>query len=221
MFTTYHLLRSMLRHYLSVLFLALLTFSHFANAEEQNLKVLSHQIPWSDAPHYIQEQIKNVVLNCTEGTLTPDKTHIYEFSAPNQLSHYVYDFTSWDKHPLIPNCQNSTPLCGETGCLMFAYTQVKPDLFKQSLRTYVLRITAKDISDYDAQGNIVAIPGFEMLQHQYACRLFNNGLKSCALNFTWKNNKFAYFGLGSKDSEPALEPPHEKAPPSESINIDE
>ena len=201
------------------LFAAVLIALHalpcFAATDDASTKPQAHQISWNDTPAYLQEQIKNTVLNCTEGTLTPDKARIFEYATPEQPKHYVYDYSAWKNHPLIPNCQNSLPLCGEAGCLMFAYTQIKPDVFKQSLRTYILHLAAKKISENDAQGNIVEISGFEMEQSKHACRLLDNGNEPCILSFTWKDNKFTYFGLGSKDNEPPIEPPHQKALPEQ------
>ncbi len=174
----------------------------------------ARRIDWDDAPVYIREQIRNVVMNCTEGTLTPNHANIYEYAAPNQLSHYAYDFTAWVQQPVNGNCQNSPPLCGEKGCLLTAYTQIKPNLFKQSLRTYVLSVAPKEIGERTPEGNVVAIAGFEMSQSKFNCRVLNGGTAPCALNFTWKNNKFTYFGFGAKDDQPAIEPPHEKEEPA-------
>lgn len=193
----------------TVAFIMLLSIPCYA-AHSTNKAPQGHQIAWKDAPAYLQEQIKNVVLKCTTGTLTPDKARIFEYTAPDHLSHYVYDYTAWEKHPLIPNCQNSLPICGENGCLMFAYTQIQPDVFKQSLRTYILRLTTKNIMENDAQGHAVEIPGFEMEQSKHSCRLLNSEEQGCTLSFTWKNDKFTYFGLGSDEAVPHVEPHHEK-----------
>jgi len=173
-------------------------------------KVEARQIAWNDAPAYIQEQIKNVVLNCTEGTLTPDKARIFEYTAPKQLSHYVYDYTAWANHPLPINCQNSPMLCGEAGCLMSVYTQIKSNVFKQSLRTYILSVSAKEIAQHQPAGSANTTAAFEMVQNKFSCRLVNGGSSNCTLYFTWKDNKFTYFGFGAKDDQPALEPPREK-----------
>ncbi len=184
---------------------------------EKPAKAEAAHITWDHAPKYIQEQIRNVVLNCTEGTLTPDKARIFEYKLPGQLTHYVYDYTAWEKHPLMSNCQNSPILCNESGCLMTVYTQIKPNVFKQSLRTYVLKLAAKNIPERAPDGSSIMTPGFEMTQHKYSCRLVNGGDAPCTLNFTWKNNKFTYFGFGAKDDQPPIEPPHEKQdPPSTS-----
>ena len=174
-----------------------------------------NQIAFNDAPKYIQEQIRNVVLNCTEGTLTPDKARIFEYAVADKLTHYVYDYTAWAQHPLPPNCQNSPILCSQSGCLMSVYTQVKPNVFKQSLRTYVLGVGAKEVPQRQADGSVVVTPGFEMVQNKFSCRLINGGTENCTLNFTWKDNKFTYFGFGAKDDQPAIEPPHEREAPAE------
>lgn len=190
------------------------TAAEEAKEQAKTAKPTAGQILFDQAPKYLQEQIKNVVLNCSEGTLTPDKVHIYEYAAPGQLTHYAYEYTAWKQHPVSQYCQNSPPLCNRTGCLLTAYTQVKPGVFKQSLRTYVIKVTPKEIGDRQPDGSIVPIAGFEMTQGKQACRLLG-GAETCTLNFTWKDNKFTYFGLGAKDNDPAIEPTHEKAEPAD------
>jgi hypothetical protein len=185
-------------------------------AQEPEKEIKASQIPWIHAPKYIQEQIRNVVMNCTQGTLTPDRAPIYEYAVPNQPSHYVYHFLPWLKQPLADVCSQGPSLCNQNGCLMIAYTQIKPDLFKQSLRTYVLGFTTKDMLAKDSLMPDPSAPeslirGFEYTQSKYQCRLLNGAKSTCKMSFTWKDNKFTYFGGGRMES-PAIVMPAERVP---------
>lgn len=212
------MLASSMRYCICLMLLAaVLSTPHVARAAEGErlTKAAVAHITWNQAPKFIQEQIRNVVLNCTEGTLTPDKARIFEFTTPDQLPNYVYDYSAWEQQPLMPNCQNSPIMCNESGCLVTAYTQIKPDVFKQSLRTYVLKLAPKQITEHAADGSVITSPGFEMVQSKFSCRLVNGGTSPCAMNFTWKQHKFTYFGFGAKDDQGALEPQHEKVEKSD------
>jgi hypothetical protein len=163
-------------------------------------------VGYDDAPEYIQTRIKNIVLNCTEGTLTPNKAGVYEYKSGDGLSNYIIDFTAWAKHP-IQSCTHSPNLCNDTGCTLYAYTQIEKNIFKQSLRAYVQRIGVASVQEKDLNGEIQNLSVIEYVQSKEKCRLINGGNAPCTMNFTWKDGKFTYYGIGRKEVD-AIEPEH-------------
>lgn len=169
---------------------AFLTFGLAAGAKESDPDI--QLIAWDDAPDYIQTQIRNVVLNCTQGTLTPNKTKIYEYGVKGENAHhYILYFSAWKNQPLTPACTYGEHVCSHAGCLMMVYTHVQDNIWKSSLRTPVLGLEITH-----AQNDGKTIPLVEMTQDKFQCRIANGGSDTCKASFTWLDGVFRYYGYG-------------------------
>ena len=87
--------------------------------------------------------------------------------------------------------------------MLYAYSQIATGVFKQSLRTYVRSVKVTEVTETDIAGKEQIHPGFEYTQGKYQCRLVNGGSDTCAMDFTWKDGKFTYFGFGKSDDAAA------------------
>ncbi len=150
-------------------------------------------IPWNSAPDYIQTQVRNIVMSCTEGSLTFDRAKILRYDMPEhpKTHHYVIDFSAWRGQPLRASCSYGQ-LCDKDGCLLAAYTQVGKDVWDLATRQNVVswRVTEEPETDES-----LAYPVLEMQLRGDACRV--TGADPCQSGFTWHGNRFSYLGFGA------------------------
>lgn len=166
------------------------------------------RISYDQAPDYIREQVKNIVMNCTEGTLTINKANVYEYTSPETpgLAHYVLDFTPWRGQPVTNTCVYAGRLCVNDSCMVIAYSAVDDHNWVQSQRLYVKAVAIKEVQD-----NGIALPIVEITRERQYCRNANGGQGECASSYTWYGGKFRYFGYGRK--EEVKDPTAEKYAP--------
>jgi len=165
-------------------------------------------IKWDQAPSYIQQQARNVVMHCSSGEYTPDQVRFLRFSAPSAgLTHYVLDFSAM--HGLtqqLPGCNYNSPVCGPMGCFLMAYSQLADGSWDQSWFASAL---SWKLSTVTLNGK--TFPGIEVTEAAPACTVVNGGHEGCEIAFTWIGAKFKFIGFTSvMDNAPAQQPLPEK-----------
>lgn len=150
-------------------------------------------IGWGDAPGYIQEQARNVVMHCSEGEYTPNQVRFLRHrsaSAPDAVQ-FVLDFSAMRglTHQL-PGCNYNSPVCGPAGCFLMAYTQMADGGWDQTWFGSALswKTTAITVAGME-------LPAIEVTQAAPSCTLVNGGHGSCPAQFTWIGGKFKFFGM--------------------------
>jgi hypothetical protein len=164
-------------------------------------------IAWNKAPLYIQEQVRGVVMNCTEGTLTPNKINIYSYTSPAYPTHahFLIDFSPLKGHPLTQSCVYGHKPCSDRGCSIVAYTQKGDTVWDASLR---LPVRKMDIIDIEEGGK--KFPAIEIIQDKAQCLNTEQASDDCTTRFTWHGDKFSYIGLSTKeDLQPEVAQPND------------
>lgn len=155
------------------------------------------QIDWSAAPAYIQGQIKNLVLHCTNGALTPNKARVFEYSSPAfpEKRHYLIDYLAWMHVPPVDACNYGPKPCESDSCLLFAYTMQEDGSFSLATRLSIRKLDFTE--SVDSSG---PFPLAEITQDPMSCRAANGGKNTCRVRLTWHGGKFRFFGFGDEEN---------------------
>jgi len=175
--------------------LALMLATLPVKADETPAADSIEKIGWGQAPAYIQQQARNVVMHCSAGEYTPNQVKILRYTSPAApgAAQYLLDFSAMrGLTQQLPGCNYNSPVCGPMGCFLMAYTQTNDGSWDQSWFGLAL---AWQMAEVKLAG--LSFAGIEVTQAPPNCGLVNGGHATCPVQLTWIGGKFKYIGYAS------------------------